>query len=77
MLSIDKEIIQDIMGTTERFQKECHDMVEEILIETKTIESGSVQDATNVWLFKKLAEFNNRLSQIEHFISSNLKTQTP
>lgn len=59
------ELVQDMIETTERFQKECHDLTKEI-IEQKP--KCTVQDATNVWLFKKLAEFEVRLRQLEFIV---------
>ena len=59
------ELVQDLIETTERFQNECHALTREI-IEQKP--KCTVQDATNVWLFKKLAEFEVRLRQLEFVV---------
>lgn len=59
------ELVQDMIETTERFQNECHALTKEI-IEQKP--KCTVQDATNVWLFKKLAEFEVRLRQLEFVV---------
>lgn len=50
----EKEFITEMIQVTESFQSECHNLVSEILTEKPLI---SVQDATDVWIFKKLAEF--------------------
>lgn len=42
-------------------QKECHQQVEELFKGGKKFDKSSYQDATNVWLFKKLAELEYQL----------------
>lgn len=64
MLEITKESVREMLQTTEHFQKDCHSLVEAILDEKKV----GYQDATNVWLFKKLAEFEVRLRQLENAV---------
>ena len=59
------QLVEDILSTAERFQDECHALTKEI-IEQKP--KCTVQDATNVWMFKKLAEFEVRLRQIEFVV---------
>lgn len=62
MWNINKETVNEIIDTTENFQNDCHSLVKAIIAEKP---SCTVQDATNVWLFKKLAEFEVRLRQLE------------
>lgn len=62
MWNINKETVNEIIDTTENFQNDCHSLVKVIIAEKPNC---TVQDATNVWLFKKLAEFEVRLRQIE------------
>jgi len=47
---------------TEQLQKECHEAVELIMKKNKKV---SYQDATNVWLFSKLSEYQKRISRLE------------
>lgn len=42
-------------------QKECHQQVETLLNNKKKLTIESYQDATNVWLFKKLAQLEYQL----------------
>jgi len=44
---------KDVMDLAERFQNECHAQAEYVIHLNPKISS---QDATNVWLFKKIAE---------------------
>ncbi len=54
---------------TEHFQEDAHRMIELIYIAgNKNI---TYQDAHNVWTFKKLAEFEHRLRQIEKVSKNN------
>ena len=46
---------------TEAFQKDCHETVNEVL---KIAPKCSVQDATNVWLFNKLAGMQDELNKL-------------
>lgn len=59
------QLVEDMLSTAERFQDECHALTKEI-IEQKP--KCTVQDPTNVWMFKKLAEFEVRLRQIEFVV---------
>ena len=61
-MQITKETVEQTLQVAENFQKDCHNMVNQILDEKKV----SYQDAVNVWTFKKLAEFEVRLSQLEN-----------
>ena len=47
----------------EKLQEDCHKTVEAVLKESKKV---SYQDATNVWLFNKLAEMELRLQELEN-----------
>jgi hypothetical protein len=58
----------DIITIAEKLQKECHSFTNDL---KKNIDSLKTQDATNVWLFKKLAEFELRLSALEESKRSN------
>lgn len=58
-----------IQKLAEEFQQECHEMVELI---KKSTENGvtkhngiSYQNATNVWIFKKLAEMQHQIDQLK------------
>lgn len=51
------------MDTTEQLQTECHKAVELIMKKNKEV---SYQDATNIWLFTKLAEYQKRISKLEN-----------
>jgi len=53
----------EVLTITEEFQNDCHKLVEELM---KQLPKLSVQDATNVWLFKKLADIEFRLRQLEN-----------
>jgi len=53
----------ELIKVAESFQNECHSMVKEFSKENKKL---SVQDITNVWLFKKLAEMELRIKKVEH-----------
>lgn len=59
----DKEEAAAIHEIYEQFQKHCHALINIIVSHRK--DSYSYQDATNVWLFLKLAEFELRLREIE------------
>jgi hypothetical protein len=52
----------EMMMETERLQADCHYVVATVIEASKKC---TVQDATNVWLFKKLAEFEIRLRKVE------------
>lgn len=58
------EIINKI---AEQFQEDCHKSIEFILAESE----AKYQDATNVWTFRKLAEFELRLREIESTLKFN------
>lgn len=64
-MQITKEFVDEMLSTAQHFQNECHELTKEI-IERKP--KCTVQDATNVWLFKKLAEFEVRLRQLENAV---------
>lgn len=66
----DKEEAAAIQEITEQFQKQCHALVNIVMSHRtdsppKLAKSYSYQDATNVWLFLKLAEFEFRLREVE------------
>lgn len=52
----------EIMKIAEEFQKECLNAVEETLLKKKVFH----QDATNIWFYLKLAEFELRLRKVEN-----------
>ena len=56
---IDRE--QQIEKLTEKLQNNCHQTVEAIL---KDKPNCSYQDATNVWLFKELAELKLSIAEL-------------
>ncbi len=56
------QLVEDMLSTAERFQDECHALTTEIIQQKPKC---TVQDAANVWMFKKLAEFEVRLRQLE------------
>ena len=51
----------EIMLIAENFQDECHATVQAI----KKEKSVYYQDATNVWMFKKLAELQNEINKLK------------
>jgi hypothetical protein len=57
-----KSMEEQISDVTEEFQKDCHQMIEDIFEIKKTY---THQDCTNVWMYKKFAEFEVRLRQLE------------
>ena len=58
---------KEIDDLAERFQKDCHKTVETIFENHKFIpDAGSVQDATNVWLFRKLAELQLEINDVKN-----------
>ena len=46
----------------ESFMKDCHDLRDQLMSANKKV---SHQDATNVWIYKKFAEFEIRLRNLE------------
>lgn len=54
---------EKILSRSEELQKECHEFVRELI---NRIETCTVQDATNVWLFKKIAELENSIEQLKN-----------
>lgn len=60
-MTIQEQILQQ---TAEHFQEDCHRTVEVIMLDNK---SGAMipQDATNVWLYRKLAEMEIRIKELE------------
>lgn len=58
-MKIDKQILR----ISERLQDDCHKVVEAVMQESNKV---SYQDATNVWLFNKLAELENRIEELEN-----------
>ncbi len=55
------EIEKEIQDKAEEFQKECHAEVDKIV----ALKPGvSYQDVTNVWMFRKLAELDLRIQNI-------------
>lgn len=59
---------KELEKRTEELQNLCHTVVEEILKRTK---KTTYQDATNTWLFAKLAELDLRLEKLESNKVSN------
>lgn len=58
---------ENIHEIAEQFQKECHSTVDAALSRMSHRSSlEHYQDATNVWIFYKLAEFEMRLREIEN-----------
>jgi hypothetical protein len=53
---------QEILTIAEHLQQDCHQTVEVIMYEKK---NATVQDATNVWMYRKLAEMELRIRQLE------------
>lgn len=52
---------EEILKIAEGFQDECHAMVEKIKANT----SAAYQDATNIWMFKKLAELQLEIDRLK------------
>lgn len=52
----------------EEFQRECHDLIDYILKEAKTVE---YQDAMAVWVFKRLANIEARIRKMEGTITDD------
>lgn len=61
-MQITKEFFEYMVLIGNEFQKDCHKAVEYSLNENPKV---SYQDATNVWIFRKLAEFELRLRDVE------------
>lgn len=57
-----EKIIYDLAG---HFQKDCHKTVE-LIFSHPTNGKIDTQDATNVWMFKKLAELTVRIADLEN-----------
>lgn len=51
----------EILTIAEKFQDECHAAINAIMIEKDV----SYQDATNVWMFKKLAELQHEINTLK------------
>lgn len=51
-----------VIATAEMFQESCHEFVEMLSSANPDLR---YQDATNVWIFKKLAEIQVMLSEIK------------
>lgn len=58
---MENNISPEVQKIAEGFQDECHAMVKNIM-NNATVE---YQDATNIYMFVKLAEFEKRLQAIE------------
>ena len=52
----------EIRQIANHFQEDCHKAVEVVLTETEG--KSSYQDATNVWIFRKMAELQLQIEQI-------------
>jgi hypothetical protein len=52
---------EEILTIAEKFQDECHATINSIMIEKDV----SYQDATNVWMFKKLAELQHEINMLK------------
>ena len=50
-----------IKEITEYFQNDCHKAVEAVL---EKLPNCTVQDATNVWIFNKLAEIHLKINDV-------------
>lgn len=50
----------------EQFQEECHFTCEKVLNEQPEIQ---YQDAVNVWMFNKLAEFKTEINELKFRLS--------
>ena len=61
-MNITRETVEKTLQLADYFQKDCHSLTKAIIAEKPNV---SVQDATNVWLFKKLADFEMRLRELE------------
>lgn len=57
-----KQDTRELMNIADAFQKDCHALTDELMTRHNKLE---MQDATNVWTFKKLAEFEIRLRNLE------------
>lgn len=57
------QIDLEVQELAEKIQQECHQTVELIM---KDVKDCNVQDATNVFLFRKLAEIVVRMSNYSH-----------
>jgi len=56
-------ITEKILSRSEELQNECHVFVRELI---NQISSCTMQDATNVWLFKKIAEIEDSIEQLKN-----------
>lgn len=53
-----------IQTIAEHLQEDCHKTVESILYEKRGT-NINIQDCTNVWMFRKLAEIEIRIKELE------------
>lgn len=60
------EITEEILIKAEQLQKECHNIVAEIVLNQKKDTQITTQDGTNVFMFKKLAELELRIEKLEN-----------
>lgn len=61
---------QDIIARSEELQKECHDSVTDMVLQNPVI---SYQDATNVWIFNKLADLELQIEESARSIENYIK----
>jgi hypothetical protein len=71
-MTYDQEKVYDL---TASIQKECHQTVE-AAVNHPELKSVTVQDATNVFLFKKLADLEYRVQQLEAAAMMSKSTNT-
>jgi hypothetical protein len=57
------DVNNEITVTAELFQQQCHKHVEAVLSTSKKV--VSYQDATNTWLFYKLAELQQQIQELK------------
>lgn len=66
----------DVNDLAEYFQNDCHRHVDYVIERSLIPDKGLVQDATNVWLFRKLAEMQLKINELEGTIDE-LESRKP
>ncbi len=56
----------DVNDLAEYFQNDCHRHVDYVIERSLIPDKGLVQDATNVWLFRKLAELQLEINELKN-----------
>lgn len=77
-LSPEEQMLDAVHDIMEVFQKDCHKTASEVM--KRSGKPIIVQDVTNVWMWRKLAEFELRLRKLEEakgMIEAFMNNHTP